>query len=160
MGGFFLGCLVLVEVRALVDGMARHFKDVPSFRDKLSRAVHSKRYDRVVAHCRDLRKWGIAHFDAEELGARLKLRDDAFSVLLSSRGTTNADYYFDLADAIVFDVIVGRLEGDDPIAVTREYLKDASASAVAFLDAADAFIAEQTIERWGAVRRQVSESAR
>lgn len=159
MNSFYLSGAVLVEVEVLVNGIAKYFRESPEYRS-LAAVVHSDDFGKVVARFRDLRRWSAFHFDEKAAQKVLATRDDAFERFLSSCGTLNKDYYYDLGDIVAFGVIAGTFDSPGQAEEWVKWFLDMSARVTnRVLDAADNFVASQIVDRWNAVKRQVAEGA-
>jgi hypothetical protein len=155
MNAFYLAGAVLVEVEALVNGIARYFKDDPDYQDVLPPVVHSAAFARVVSRFRKLRKWAAFHFDEQAAREVLQGRDSEFERFMSSQGTRNKDYYFDLGDIVAFGLVSEQFESAEAFeAWFREFLETSADVTNDVLLAADTFIGSQLV-KWNAVRRQV-----
>jgi hypothetical protein len=157
MNGFFLSGAVLVEAERLVKNMGRHFRDVPEFVDTLAPAIRSDDFREVVGRFQHLRKKSAFHFDQDAAGGALKTRNGDFERFLSSRGTKNKDYYYDLGDMVALQLVTGTFESEKAFEVWMgPFLHKAAAVTNGLMSAADEFIGTQIVKQ-RVVRRQVRE---
>ena len=156
MNAFYLSGALLVEAESTVNSAGKHFRNHQEYRH-LSKTVHGDGFREVANRFRKLRKWSAFHFDAQGAAEGLARRNEDFVRFMSGRGKLNKDIYFDLADIVALEVVVGEFASKTEFETWfKEWLGRSAAATNALMSAIDEFVVSVVAER-GAVERQLTE---
>jgi hypothetical protein len=139
---FFFTCALLYEALLLVQRMGKHYRDFPAFsnlqeilKDPLAKRLRE-------SSLAPLRNQLTFHFLEEEVGAQLN-KTDMMPRFVSGQGETNADIYYELADACALAAF-SEVPLDAPSAEESLGKQIAAATdlAIRFVNASEEFIVE------------------
>jgi hypothetical protein len=140
MNAFFLSGVLVVEARKTIAGVGEFFSGHADFIE-LCRVANSGEVLEVGERFADFRNRAAFHVNQEDVAAALRQvikRKDPFVAFMTAYGPTKKEGYYDLADDVSMQLIVGS-DGYGP--TTRAWVKRAGRAVVALANALEGFIA-------------------
>jgi hypothetical protein len=142
---FFFTCSLLYEALHLAGRMRKHFHQTPEF-DQLHKILKDPAATKFKqTNLNPLRNQLTFHFFEDAVGAQL-VKSDLAPRFVIGQGDTNADVYYELADACALGAFSGcQLNQPGAVEQFATQAQIATDLAVRFVDAAEDFLAKTLI---------------